>query len=51
MTVPLGELARQKALWAKIPDAGCRGLCVEACGICWRTIDEAENIAARGADQ
>lgn len=21
------------------------------CGICWRTIDEAENIAARGADQ
>lgn len=30
--IPLADLARQKALWAKIPDAGCKGLCVEACG-------------------
>ena len=30
--IPLADLARQKALWAEIPDAQCKGLCVEACG-------------------
>lgn len=48
MTVPLGELARQKALWAKIPDAGCRGLCVEACGPIGMTRLEADILTGTG---
>lgn len=48
MTVPLGDLARQKALWATIPDAGCKGLCVDACGPIGMTDLEAAVLVGTG---
>lgn len=31
-TDPKGQRGRIRAVWAKVPDVGCKGLCAESCG-------------------
>lgn len=46
--VSLRVLAEQKALWARVPDAGCKGLCQEACGPIGMTEVEAAVLIGAG---